>query len=287
MNRNELKKRFIIGTANFTQKYGADPTKVSPKEISKILNFATEHGVNKIDTASAYLKNKNIFTNIKKKFQFTSKITPNFKWVSLEFCQNKINEHFKILNTNQVETLLFHDTKILFSKFGFKIFKNLEILKKKKYFKKIGISIYDTNYLNYLTSKYNFDLIQCPYNVLDKRILTSGWFDKLKKKNIQIQIRSIFLQGLLVNKKIYKKKYFKKWRNFFLEWFDYLDNKNISPIDYCLTDIMNYDFDQIIIGINNYNNLNEIVNFNKIKKDNKLIDFKTNDIAIIDPRNWK
>jgi hypothetical protein len=50
---------------------------------------------------------------------------------------------------------------------------------------------------------------------------------------------------------------------------------------------MNYDFDQIIIGINNYNNLNEIVNFNKIKKDNKLIDFKTNDIAIIDPRNWK
>ena len=32
--------------------------------------------------------------------------------------------------------------------------------------------------------------------------------EKLKKKNIQIQIRSIFLQGLLINKKVYKKKYF-------------------------------------------------------------------------------
>ena len=287
MNKNELKKRFVIGTANFTQKYGVDPKKVSLKEINKILNLANENGINKIDTASAYLQNKNIFKNIKKKFKFTSKIIPNSKWVSLEFCQNKLDEHFKILNIDQAETLLFHDIEILFSKFGIKIFKNLEILKKKKYFKKIGISIYDVNILNFITSNYNLDIVQCPYNIFDKRIILSGWFEKLKKKNIQIQIRSIFLQGLLINKKVYKKKYFKKWRNFFIEWFNYLDSKNISPINYCLTDIINYDFDQIIIGVNNYNNLKEIINFNKIKKDSKLMNFKINDIKIIDPRNWK
>lgn len=287
MNKNELKKRFVIGTANFTQKYGADPKKVSLREINKILNLANENGINKIDTASAYLQNENIFKNIKKKFKFTSKIIPNPKWVSLEFCQNKLDEHFKILNIDQAETLLFHDIEILFSKFGIKIFKNLEILKKKKYFKKIGISIYDVNNLNFITSNYNLDIVQCPYNIFDKRIILSGWFEKLKKKNIQIQIRSIFLQGLLINKKVYKKKYFKKWRNFFIEWFNYLDSKNISPINYCLTDIINYDFDQIIIGVNNYNNLKEIINFNKINKDSKLMNFKINDIKIIDPRNWK
>ena len=30
-----------------------------------------------------------------------------------------------------------------------------------------------------------------------------------------------------------------------------LENNNISPIDYCLSDLLNYDFDKVIIGINN------------------------------------
>ena len=43
---------------------------------------------------------------------------------------------------------------------------------------------------------------------------------------------------------IFIKKYFKKWRNFFNNWFHYLDINKISPIDYCLTDLLNYEFDQ-------------------------------------------
>ena len=39
----------------------------------------------------------------------------------------------------------------------------------KKYFNKIGFSIYDTNNLEYLSENYNFDVLQCPYNILDKK----------------------------------------------------------------------------------------------------------------------
>ena len=122
-----------------------------------------------------------------------------------------------MLNTKKVECILIHDIEILFSSNGTKIFHNLETLKK-KYYNKIGISIYDTNTLNYLTQNFNIGVIQCPYNILDKRILTTGWFDKLKK-GIETHVRSIFLQGLLVNKLVYKKKYFKKWRHIFRNWF--------------------------------------------------------------------
>ena len=34
-----------------------------------------------------------------------------------------------------------------------------------------------------------------------------------------------------------------------------LEVNNISAIDYCLSDLINYDFDRIIIGVNNYNDL--------------------------------
>ena len=286
MNKAKFKSRLIIGSANFTQKYGADSIEIKNDEIQKILNVAKKNKIYKIDTAEAYLKNKNVFIDIDKKFNFFSKIIPNSRWISLEFCQKKLEDHFKTFNDNKFETILFHDIRILFTKNGLKVFKNLEELKKKKYFKKIGISIYDFNCLKYLTKKYNFDIVQCPYNILDRRILSSGWFDRLKDLRIEIHIRSIFLQGLLVNKLVYKNRYFKKWKKFFFEWFQKLEDNNVSPIDYCLSDLTKYDFDKIIIGVNNSKNLKEILNFRTINK-NKMINFKITDKKLIDPRNWK
>ena len=128
--------------------------------------------------------------------------------------------------------------------------------------------------------------MQCPYNILDRRILTTGWYDKLKNLEKEIHIRSIFLQGLLVNKLVYEKKYFRKWKKVFIDWFQFLEDKNILPIDYCLSDLLNYDFDKIIIGINNSENLNKIMNFKTVGK-NKMINFKRSDTNLIDPRKWK
>jgi diketogulonate reductase-like aldo/keto reductase len=138
LNKIKLIKRFVIGSANFTQKYGADTIKINNNEIKKILELAKKNSIYKIDTAEGYLKDKNFFKNIDKKFKFTSKIIPDSKWISLEYCQKKLEDHFKVFKNNKVETLLLHDIQILFKKNGPKIFKNLEVLKKKKYFKKIG-----------------------------------------------------------------------------------------------------------------------------------------------------
>ena len=286
MNKTKLKSRIVIGSANFSKKYGADPIKLNHSENRKILNLAKNNGIYKIDTAEAYIINKGTFANIDKKFKFSTKIMSDSRWVSLEFCQKQLEDHFKNLNINKIETLFFHDIQILFTKKGIKIFKNLEVLKKKKFFKKIGISIYDTNCLNYINLNYNFDAVQCPYNILDKRIITTGWYDKLKNQGIETHVRSIFLQGLLVNKLVYKKNYFKKWKKHFINWFQSLENDNISPIDYCLSDLMNYDFDKIIIGINNSENLKEIINFKTVTK-NKMINFNISDTKLIDPRSWK
>ncbi len=40
MNKNELKKRIIIGSANFDKRYGVIPTKMTQIEINKILNLS-------------------------------------------------------------------------------------------------------------------------------------------------------------------------------------------------------------------------------------------------------
>jgi len=287
MNRIFLKRRFVLGSANFTQKYGAEITKINLSEIKKILNLALKNNINKIDTAESYLINKGMFKYTKKKFKLFTKIRPDKKWVSLEYCRKKIKNHIQNLNQTKIETLLFHDIKILFCNEGKKIFNNLELLKKNGYFSKIGISIYDVDCLNYIISNYKINVVQCPYNILDKRILESKWSNKLKKNRIEVHVRSIFLQGLLVNKKIYKKKYFKKWKPKISKWFESLKKNKISPIEYCLNDLLKSDFDKIIIGIGKYDDFKEILGFRSIKNTDKVIDLNIKDSKLIDPRRWQ
>jgi aryl-alcohol dehydrogenase-like predicted oxidoreductase len=287
MNKTNFKRRLILGSANFTQKYGADPVKINISEIKKILNLANNNKVNKIDTAENYLHDSIFFKYLRKRFKLITKIRPDHNWASLSFCEEELKKQLKNFKKNKIKILLFHDVEVLFDKLGPKIFNNLEKLKDKGYFKKIGISIYDTNCLKYLISKYNIDVVQCPYNILDKRIIYSGWLNKLKNKGIEVHVRSVFLQGLLVNKMIYKKNYFKKWRSKILKWFNHLQKNGISPINYCLNDLLKYDFDQIIIGVNNSDNLREILNFKLLSDKKKLINFTSKDLKLIDPRCWK
>lgn len=286
MKKNNLRKRFIIGSANFSKKYGADAVRVDKLELKKILNLAKKENIYEIETAEVYIGRSSIFRNIDKKFKILTKIKPDSNWISLEISQKKIEEHLKSFKQNSFETISFHDTKILFTKYGKKIFNNLEELKKKNYFKKIGLSIYDIHNLDYLISNYNFDIIQFPYNILDQRIVSSGWLKKFQDKKIKTHVRSIFLQGLLVNELIYNKNYFKKWKKYFSDWFKELKNNNISPVDYCLSDLMNYNFDKIIIGINNSKNLEKILNFKTIDT-KKILRPQINEKKLIDPRLWK
>lgn len=293
MNKYNFKKKLVIGSANFTQKYGADLTKINRTEIKKIFNFAKKNNINTIDTADTYytvdtyFKERDIFKKFNKTFQFIAKVDANEKWVSFDYSKKKIDEYFQIFNGNKVEALLFHYPEILLKNEGKKIFKNFEKLREKNYFENIGLSIYDPECLNHLVPKYHFDLIQCPFNILDRRIISSGWFDKLKKRGIEVHVRSIFLQGLFVNEVVYKKKNFKKWNFFFSEWFQNLKKNNIQPIDYCLSDLLDYNFDKIIVGINNCDNLKDVVNFKLIRNRDKMLKIKINDLNLIDPRNWK
>ena len=84
----------------------------------------------------------------------------------------------------------------------------MNFLKKKKIIRKIGVSVYNTNELDKILDKYKIDMVQLPLNLFNRTFLYKNYLKKLKKKNIEIHLRSIFLQGILLQD--YKKipKYF-------------------------------------------------------------------------------
>ena len=74
-----------------------------------------------------------------------------------------------------------------------------ESLKERKIVKRIGISIYSPEDLNDIEIE-KFQLIQIPFSIYDQRFSKNNLIGELCKKGIAIHLRSIFLQGLILQK---------------------------------------------------------------------------------------
>jgi len=285
-------KKLSIGTAQFGSDYGvSNKTGITKsEEINKIFSIATDFGINNIDTALDYgnshkiigdlgLKNWNITTKIPS-IPMNSKSIK--EWIKI-YIENFLND----LNVLKIDTLLFHDPFQLIRKNGEEIFKIVQDYKEKKIINKIGISIYNCNDLN-LFNKFNFNVVQIPFNIIDRRPIQSNIFDKLSQSGIEIQIRSIFLQGLLFMPKETLLILFEKWSKLWNNWQDFLDINNLTPLEACLNYVYSYSgIDKYIIGVNNSKQLSQIL---KTKINKKIVFPKNlflNDVNLLNPYNWK
>jgi len=197
-------KKIILGTAQFGMRYGITNKKgkTNKKEIEKILNHLSKKKISYLDTANAYKKSELEIGNYLKKNKKKFKIITKYSKVSGDIYKQFIKTR-KLIGQNP-DTILAHSTKDYLSK-NFQ--KNIDLLKKNFSIKNIGVSLYDPNDLFKVIKIRIPDVIQVPINIFDKRFLDKKIITCLKKNNIRMQARSVFLQGLLfVGKdKIYKK----------------------------------------------------------------------------------
>ena len=113
--------------------------------------------------------------------------------------------------------LIIHNPNILDEIMFKKICKQVVNLKK-NIINKFGISIYNPWELNKFKSLKIIDILQVPISIFDRRFLKKNLLKKIKKNNIEIHARSIFLQGLLIsNYKDIPNKFY-KWKNVWNKW---------------------------------------------------------------------
>jgi len=286
LNKNILNK-IIIGTVNFGIKYGISKTMLSQNEVFKITDLAIKNSLKTFDTAQSYGISEKLLGKIKKKIEIITKIIPNKKWKNINFLKFQIQKSLNNLNRSTIHAVLFHDIQILKTRNGKIIFKNLEMLKKKKIIKKIGVSIYKFKDLVFLLKNYNIDILQCPFSIFDTRLIDQGWLKLLKKNKVEVHARSVFLQGILVDKNLSNKKYFNKWKKKLKMWFDYLKAKKIRPVEACINFVVSSKVDKLIIGIKDLSHLKEILNLNFEKKINIPKKLIIKNPKFLNPNLWR
>jgi aryl-alcohol dehydrogenase-like predicted oxidoreductase len=263
--------------------------KINQKEFKKIEKLALKSNIKFVDTANSYGDSENIIGKSKlKKLKIITKIKLPEKnnFLIKEWVPTKIFESIKKLNIKKIYGVLVHDYKDLQGIEGREYLRVLQKLKKRKIINKIGISIYDPKELKKIWKFWKPDIVQVPFNILDNRILNSGWIEILKKYGVKIYVRSVFLQGALIND-LNLFKFQKNYKNLFYKFKYWCDIKNVTRIQACLHFIKQYKkIDYLVVGFNNYKHLKEIIDVFKEKQIIIPNKFSTNCINLIDPRRW-
>jgi aryl-alcohol dehydrogenase-like predicted oxidoreductase len=73
----------------------------------------------------------------------------------------------------------------------------LQDLKDQGLFDKIGVSTLVSDDPAGVARRFKPDLIQAPVSLLDQRLLTSGALAAVRDLDVEVQLRSIFMQGIL------------------------------------------------------------------------------------------
>ena len=159
---------------------------------------------------------------------------------------------------------------------------------KKKIVKKIGLSVYDPKELDLFFKEYNYQIIQIPVNIFDRRLISSGWGKKLSKKDVEIFARSIFLKGLLLRDADKIPKEFSRWNKKFINFEKWVKKKKINKAEACIRFVKSFkEVKKIIFGVNNVEQLKENMVFSNKNKILFPTNLNINSGKILDPRKWK
>ncbi len=194
--------KFILGTANFNGNYGiAQKKNLELAQIEEILSFTQANSLNHFDTANSYGDAQKILGRLldfSNPVQIDSKIG-NQECGTVESILKSVQKTLDELKTNKLSTLYLHDANSLLGNNKSSTKNGLRKILEMGLADHIGVSVYTLNDL--LECKKEFtDLsrFQVPENICDRRLSHAEEMLELSRDNNVINVRSIFLQGLLL-----------------------------------------------------------------------------------------
>jgi aryl-alcohol dehydrogenase-like predicted oxidoreductase len=183
--------------------------------------------------------------------------------------------------------LLLHRPDALLRPGGDELYATLQRLKRDGLVQKIGISIYAPAELDAICERYPPDLVQAPFNIVDRRLSNSGWMQRLAAAGIEIHVRSVFLQGLLLMQPQQRPQKFTQWAPIWQQLDSWLQHNGISSLEACLSFASSFvEIDRIIVGVDSLQQLQAIVAALQKTVPPVPDALASNDLKLVDPSRW-
>ena len=282
--------RIVLGGAQLGLPYGIlnGGETLSREEVARILDTAVDHGIDAIDTAIAYGQSESIIgETAQNRFKIISKLPPIPSDVSnvSQWVRTQVDASLSRLKCTSLDALLLHRSQDLTDAHGTELYAAINSLKVEKIIQRFGVSIYAPDELNGIIGTFDIDVVQAPLNVFDRRIL--GVIDQLTALNIEVHVRSVFLQGVLIAKPENRPQRFQPWSDHFARFDEWVLSSGVSAMACCLGFALQQSgVAKLVIGTTSPESLTEIMTSIPNMKLEVPADLQSSSEQLIDPRVW-
>jgi len=282
--------RIVLGGAQLGLPYGIlnGGETLRREEVARILDTAVGHGIDSIDTAIAYGQSELVIgETAQNRFNIISKLPPLPSEVSSvsEWVHTQVDASLARLNCTSLDALLLHRPQDLEEQQGAELYAAINSLKIKKIIQRFGISIYAPDELDGIIGKFDINVVQAPLNVFDRRIL--GVLDRLTALKIEVHVRSVFLQGVLIASPKDRPQRFQPWSEHFAMFDNWVLSTGVSAMACCLGFALQQPgVAKLVIGTTSAESLTEIMNSVPNMHLEVPADLQSSNEQLIDPRVW-
>lgn len=287
-----MNSRLALGTVQFGLSYGVAnrSAPITQEDAEAILDCAWTAGINTLDTAAVYGDcEQRLGEAGVARWQIVTKLPalppscPDVRaWV-----RECVDRSLRRLRITKLYGLLVHQADDLRGAQGEALYEGLLGLKAEEKVRKVGVSIYEPAQLEAIWQRRQPDLVQAPFNILDRRIVTSGWLERLRGAGTEIHVRSVFLQGLLLMAEEDRPAFFSRWEPLWQQWHGWLRREQLTPLQACLRFALTQGVvDRVLVGVDSLEQLQATVGSIEGAAVNPPNALASDDADLLNPSRW-
>ena len=285
--------KLAIGTVQFGLDYGVSNAngRTPCDEVDRILKRAKLASIDTLDTASAYGDSEQVLGRIGVNgWHVVSKVPslPEDGANGKEWVLFHVRQSLERLGVDRLDGLLLHRATDLLKAQGGKIAAGMQEAKAEGLVDKVGYSIYSPHSLSELIEVMPPDLVQAPFNVLDQRLASSGWLVRLVELGVEVHVRSVFMQGLLLMRRENRPPVFDKWRDLWQRWDSAVRGRSEHALALCLGFAKaQSEISRIVVGVESVAHLEQLLEILEKAAPFDATGLACDDPQLLEPTNWK
>ena len=288
--------KLSLGTVQFGLDYGItnQSGQMPLGLVSEVLALARLHGLADLDTAISYGDAEARLGQIGVQgFRVVTKLPP-LPWAfpvgvsdAGVWAAAQLKASLRRLGCDNVYGLLLHRPSDLLGIQGPALLDALLNMQAQGFVQKLGISIYAPSELDAVMPLVRWGLVQAPFNLVDRRLQTSRWLEKLKDMDVELHTRSAFLQGLLLTRSDALPPKFAPWLKQWRRWQDWQKVTGCSALSACLAFPQSFqEVDRVVVGIDSPAQLRAILASKLEPLPSYWPDIESDDDLLINPSRW-
>jgi aryl-alcohol dehydrogenase-like predicted oxidoreductase len=285
--------KLAIGTAQFGLRYGVANTggQVCLDEASRILQLALDKGLDTLDTATAYGSSEDVLGSIGvTDWRVISKIPalpPDVSDVYL-WVLGQVRHSLERMRLKSLDAVMMHKPSDMLGSNHKAYLRAFESIKSEGWTGAVGYSVYSPEELTDLCNLMWPDIVQVPFNVIDRRIKQSGWLDRLNERGTRVHVRSVFLQGLLLMPAQARPPWFSRWNQLLSRWDQLCVDSGASPAELALNFALDEPgIERVVVGVESSKQLAQLLDTQARQVGFILDGLACEDAELIEPYRWK